>query len=410
MRLNFLAARKEIDPEKDKGLLKEAMQAARNIKDEDLKLDYERNFVKLAYKEGRYEEAAGGFQKLLGRNPKPSEATYLLANCYSLIREQTKDEGKKKEYARKALDLYLPITEDKELSEKYGKPLLLNTMGYCDLLGEKEKSEQLLQLGLEKYPDDPSLNRRAGALAFQKKEYKAGLALFEKSLKLNPEQPQLAAAVERYRKKPEATDFRPSKPEDCIARPLIHVSVRSGSPFPLREESVKVTLNGKDVGFARGGNEFFYTPEEDLKAGMHIVMVVAEDTMGNRAEQEFKFPVDHTPPLAELVSPTGLAERDQMFVVKCYDELTSVRIDSIRISIRNAKGNPHFLSKSVIIKGEYKVDDKDLGINRGDPIRDPAKIVFRLDKPLASGNYEMQVVMEDVLGHSGKETFNFRAR
>ncbi len=313
------------------------------------------------------------------------------------------------DYAAKAMDLYRRMVRDTAFLKKHGAGLLLLALGFADHIGDRKAADEFLAIGMKQFPDQAKLQRRTGFLLLKDGKFLEGVAHLEKALKLDPTQTDLKKEIALYRKNPVVDQFRPAKPKEYVTRPLIHVRVRSGTPMPLVRQSIQMLLDGKKVDFKTGGCELFFVPQEELGGGMHVLEVRARDTLGNKTEQKFKFPVDLTPPYAKLLRPrSGMSARSQpQIVIALLDEYTEVAPHSVNVILKNAAGNPYFCNARIIQNGTWKIKDEKQGIKQGDILENARKIIFHPQKELKSGDYQLLIQMKDIMEQRGKATLEF---
>lgn len=407
--LRLLMGKESFDPETDKDLLDMAENAMK-IADDNNKAALQTAFGKLMYSAGNYAEAAERLDPVIDENTPP-DLIYLLAETHAQLADAAEKESERARHLKKTLELYLRLVADPAQAKRRGAGLMTSTIALCDRLGQEDKANELLEQAIALYPTDARLHLRKGRLLFRQKQYAEGLRAMEKSLSLDPTQEDLRAELEGYQGVPTFDDFRPAKPRDFVPRPLIHIRVNTGSPFPIDKESVRVTLDGKLVEHAMGGNEVFYVPTEELSVGKHPVHITAADSVGNSAEATFHVPIDGTPPKAELIEPRGPVDRGQPeFRLRLYDEMTMVDRDTVFVFLKNAQGNPNFLSMTLLSNGEYRQESKEFGFGRGDQLADPEAIRFRPSRRLDPGQYEIHIRMKDVAGFEARETLRFTVK
>ena len=349
----------------------------------------------------QYAEVVNLLGPLVDEKTPASDLMYIVANARAFVMADVKDKNRAQELAKESLALYQRLTADTAFLKKRGAQLIYHAIGFCDGNGMKDEAEAFLKAGLAAFPSQAPLQLRAGRLCFQREEYEEGIGHLEKSLTINPGQKELADEVATYRQKPLFSDFRPSKPSDVLRRPLIHVRVDSGSPFPIALDSIAMKLDGKPVEHALGGNEVFYLPEGELDFGEHTVEIFARDHVGNFNSTRFMFPVDGSPPDAEVLEVRRGVR--PIVTLKVFDKHSAVDLDTLSVAVRNATQNPNFHSMTFVLKGEYKQNDDALKINRGDLVKNPAKIVIRLKQGIPPGPYLLHVRAADVLGNSGEK-------
>lgn len=461
MALELLINQPAVDREKDAVFINMARRANTPRREEDDYIIVQTAIAELLFSAGMYRECVTELEEIVSPEDEPSDLLYLLANAYAAVVRSELDEAgtdspgapQPKKTARprampgipplpgmspmpgiplisppsltetpadgepgdaeadmveKTLDLYKKLINNKSFFSKKGKPLLLRAIGFSAVAGRNEEAWAFLEKGLDKFPDSAMLHRMAGALCFRDRKFKTGLEHFETSLKLEPDQKDLGRKVKGYRAKPTFADFRPSRSDDFVVRPLIHVRVKSGTPFPIETESIRLVLDGDPVEFVMGGNECFYLPDKDLFDGEHFIDVYAEDIVGNSATMEFPFPVDLSGPVAELIEPSSATrERKPTIRIELMDEFSTVDAGSVNIVLKSSPGSKDDITLPVLYEGVYRLTDRIHGHKMGDPLEDPEKIVFAVPSPLSPGSYDLVLKVSDVLGNSTKQTLTF---
>jgi len=408
----ILAARllfreKDIDPQKDEAFINLAAKACAFLPPGQARTALEIRLRQINYRAGRYAEVVADLEKRKIDEKPASDDLLLLANCHAALWEKAQDQAAKEQAGKRAVSLYRALVADDKYAAKQGQTLVYHAINLCDRVGDAEAADWFLERGLAVFPEDAKLHRRRGYRCFQRKDYQKGVEHLEKSLKADPKQDDLAREVANYRKPPVFSDFRPCKPEQYLARPLIHVRVESGTPFPLAFDTVAMKLDGERVQPARGGNELFFVPEKDLAGGKHTVEITAADELGNSASATFTFPVDTSPPLAEMLEPEGASTFDErpLIKLKLFDELTAVAPESVTIIIRSAPGSDSLYTNTPLQKGVYMHTEEDLGYQKGDRLKNPENIQVRPRNALKAGIYEIVATCKDVLGYAAEKRF-----
>ncbi|MCX7934651.1 MAG: hypothetical protein N3A66_05255, partial [Planctomycetota bacterium] len=391
----------------DEAFLKLVAKACELLPSGQERIALEKRLRNLQYRAGRYAEVVADLEKRKIDEKTASDDLLLLANSHAALCEKAQDQAAKQQAGKRAIDLYGVLIADDKYLAKQGRTLIYHAIALCDRVGDAEAADRFLARGLAVFPDDAKLHRRQGYRCFQRKDYRRGVEHLERALKADPGQEDLAKEIANYRKPPVFSDFRPCKPEQYQARPLIHVRVESGTPFPLVPESVVMKLDGEKVQPAKGGNELFYVPEKNLAGGKHSVEVSAADELGNSATATFDFPVDTSPPLAEMLEPEGASTFDlrPLIRLKLYDELTAVAPETVTIVIRSAPGSDSLYTNTPLQKGVYMHAEEDLGYQKGDRLKDPENIRLRPRNALKPGVYEVVATCKDVLGFAAEKKF-----
>lgn len=424
MALEFIIADPKTELKKDHALFALSEKCVANLKDNILAETAHAAIAKLYYRAKQYDQALASLKKVSVHRGTPSACEKMRLAIYIARAKAEKDAKKKAALHKTVLKTYRQFIAKKGLFKPERKKWLLAAMGYCDQNKLKKNADELLTMGLKTCPDLLPLLRRAGYLKFQEaanlakkkppastekqsKIYREGRAFMEKALALDPGQKDLAAELESFKKPPLIDQFRASAPNRTQARPLIHLRITNGAPFPILPSSIKITLDGKVVKPKKGGSEYFYPQTQDLSPGVHTVVATAADLVGNTATKKFTFPVDLTPPQAKLLAPIGAADSEMPLVtISIFDKLTSVDPTTLAVQVHNAKDSPVY-SQKIIQDGVFVIANKKLHYKKGTPVADLSKISFRLLHPLRTGIYEVRVQVQDVRGNKGSLVLTF---
>ena len=372
----------------------------------DEKRKYQSIIGKILFLKEDYTTAAVTLEQAFGKE-RSAKQNHLLANINVLAALFS---SPKAEHVGKAVSLYHKLIDETEYI-KGSENVLRQAIAFCDRFGRTGDASEMLRKGLTIFPGSALLQRRMGADFLADKKFKEAFSYFERSLSLNPDQPPLKGIIDRFKKKPAFVDFRPSKRGDFIARPLIHIRIVSGTPLPIRPDTIKLKLDNINIKFVIGGNECFYIPEKDLKSGKHTVEVSAEDEGGNAASEVFTFSIDKDPPIVKLVEPRSAAKENRPRVLlNITDTLSDVSLPSLSITLYNAPDNQNGTFNEIIRKGAYRFDDKEFGFSRGDPVTSTEEISFRVPINLQSGKYIFEIKAKDTTGNKTEINLPFNVR
>jgi len=409
MAYNLLLKQQTIDAGDDAEFLKLAEAAAANAPEGE-RPAMQQALGTVFYNLGDEVRALSYWEPLIDEKTPASDWLQTVADAVARRGQQAEKAEDKQGLNAKALALYRRLLADEAYRRQQGEPLFVKVLGFGDTLGDATVASELLKQGLAWYPQSAPLQRRAGFLALGAQDYAKVLEHLERALRLDPTQDDLEAELKRYKAQPTFDQFRPDQPKQYVPRPLIHVRIVSGTPLGIDPASVTMTLDGQAVKPALGGNECFYVPEGDLAGGEHVVEVAVKDRLGNAANGRFAFPVDMSPPDARLLKPDEGSTRalQPLIALSLVDEHGAVDPASVTVTLRNDKDNPSYCSQTIISKGVWRVDSPKLEVAKGDRLQDPEKIAFSPTVELKPGHYNIEIKMQDILGHAAEKALALR--
>ncbi|MBN1324197.1 MAG: right-handed parallel beta-helix repeat-containing protein [Methanotrichaceae archaeon] len=172
-------------------------------------------------------------------------------------------------------------------------------------------------------------------------------------------------------------------------RPLISADLNdTGSGIDTK--SVSVSVDGTDVTTEARivPARVWYTPADDLAPGEHLVEVRASDRQGNENTSRWTFQIsgDLTPPsIEDLQPPDGstLVYERPLVSASLADAGSGVDPDSVRLMLDgvDVTGNSTVLS---------------------------TKVWYTPTEPLANGNHDLEVALEDNSGNRNSSTWSFQ--
>lgn len=382
----------------------------RGVRVEDLEPKY-KDFARMAAANmelnvGNNQSAIAMREARIAEGKADAAERYELLKLLRVTRDKENDINGKRVLDHKMKALFDGLLKDDAFVTGKGVGLIVLAMEHNDFMENRQESLQILDRGLSLFPNDSRLQRRKGVLLFRDGKYVEGLAYLEKSLKLNPSQDDLKEDLGRYRAAPVFADFMPVKPKDCVARPLIHLRIESGSPMPVT--NVLFKLDGQEITMKKGGDEYFYLPGADLQEGIHSLSVTAEDGIGNRKEEQFSFPSDKTPPVIKLVAPSSpMRDSQPEFRLKLEDKVSGVAAESVQLLIVSAAETTEKIRMLVINSGSYCISDPANRISVGVRLASSSDIVFRVPRPLKPGLYKFEAKLADAVGNETKMDLPF---
>ncbi len=349
---------------------------------------------------GNLEAAGDALEQAMKGGAQDTDKLYALLQLWRVAFKKKSDAV----LAGKISGLYVRLASDAAYLKRMGPPFTYEALNFLEAAHETEEAGKVQEAALKAFPDDPALMKRRGAYLLKEGQYAASLDVFEKLLQKKADG-DVSRVLESYRKKPLLSEFRPSSPAEYSPKPLIHLRVESGSPFPLEAASVIFELDGRPVKPVQSGDEYFYLPSANLAEGAHIFKSQAKDKLANSAQEEFRFAVDSTAPAAEINS-VELAAPGAAPVVTLHiaDSDSAVDYHSIGIRVTHAPDSPEKLFIHIAKDGEFLIDDRQNRLKRGQPVPEQPDFTFSVPGLSKSGIYQLVVNVSDICGNSAERT------